>query len=300
MRILLDCRPLLVAGADSERTQIFLAAAAGLSRDKGVEWVLAGDDALRSSGVELSLSGGVEIVVARAVPGRIGWKLWNDRTIPRLAKKYGVDRVLLPDKMEILVWPSRNVVVLSMEEREEVKREHAGGKEYFLADVGAAGEEGIVQLLKSFSLFKKRQRSNMQLILFSDGALSAVLKEKLDTYKYRQDVHWVEGRARWASLAGAAYALLFPFRPIGLGRLVLDAWQSEVPVIVGRDAGWPDWLGENVLYADVAGDAGLLAAQLMVIYKDEGMRRQLIEKGKAAVGGFSEERSLAALWAGIQ
>ena len=202
-----------------------------------------------------------------------------------------------PEKIVSLsAWPAETAAPLSADERERTKREYAAGKEYFLADAATADAEGIVQLLKSFSLFKKRQLSNLQLVLTGQKPLpESELTSRLETYKYRQDIHWYAETNAEIRLTGAAYALLFPFEKKTLGVPVLNAWAAEVPVIIGKETGVTEWAGDGVLVADRK-DPASLAGHLMSVYKDEQLRRRLIEKGRSGVAAFDLRQSLALVW----
>jgi len=374
MRILLDCRPLLLAGSDSERSHFIFSIVAALGRDKGIEWVFVTDPSTSSAG--LPVLAGSSVIVRRVFPGRIGWRLWYDRTLPRLAKKNNADLLMLtggisaaagtvpqclwmPEQadpsaggdylslyprrlgdslrraalvfcfsaadrswlegqlrrtkdehsvsggakrgdgqklVDLPAWPSGKATPLATDERERIKQAYAAGKEYFLADAAMADADGVVQLLKSFSLFKKRQHSNLQLILTGrKPPPESELNSRLETYKYRQDIHWYEDINVETRLADAAYALLFPFEKKTLGFPLLNAWAAEVPVIVGKGAGLTEWAGDGVLVADPK-DAASLAGHLMSVYKDEQLRRGLIEKGRSGVSAFDMQRSLALVW----
>ena len=364
MLILLDCRPLIVEGLDSERTRLIFSAAAALSREKAVKWLFLADQTYLPHLIP-DLAGS-SVLVRRAFPGRIGWRLWYDRVIPRLARKHQVDWIMLtggvaaasatipqclwmperanpaegrgylplyagrlreslmrvsllfcfsaadrswlkgqvvgmdPDKFGVVsAWPSEVAAPLSTAEKEAIKQQYAGGKEYFLADVVESDEEGITQLLKSFSLFKKRQLSNLQLILTgSKPSPESKLSQRLETYKYRQDIHWCEPADGEGRLAGAAYALLFPFQRKTLGIPVLNAWKAEVPVIIEKNSGFGDMAGEGVLVAD-KGDPASLAGHLMAIYKDEELRKDLIGKGRSRAAAYSPEQTLTEIAAAL-
>ncbi|MBS1662334.1 MAG: glycosyltransferase [Bacteroidetes bacterium] len=192
-------------------------------------------------------------------------------------------------------WPSEAAGPLDSAEKDIFKQTHTQGKEYFWADVEATDEEGIVRLLKSFSLFKKRQLSNLQLVLAGSRLRQeGSLKKLLDTYKYRQDLHWwplAEGK-------GAAYAQLFPFKKKTVGIPLLDAWKAEVPVVIGSETGLQELAGDGALVADM-NDPASMAGHLMVLYKDEKLRRSLIEKASARLPAFDARLSMDQLWAGL-
>jgi glycosyltransferase involved in cell wall biosynthesis len=363
MLILMDCRPLFAEGSGVERSRFILSAAAAIGRQRGVQWLLLVDGTngheqlLKWMGVS-ALPAGFSLITRNALPGTTGWRIWYDWLIPRLAKKYRADAVVLTggiaaakttipqvlwmpvnaanggeylplysrrlkesltraslvfcfsgtdkdslgggDKFVVLsAWPSQEAPPLSADEREAIKQTYSTGKEYFLADVSASGEENITQLLKSFSLFKKRQLSNLQLILAGGDSLPETgLQQRLETYKYREDVSWTQQGEAEEKLAAAAYAFLFPYPSKTLGVPVLNAWRSEVPVIIGNNPGLLQWAGDAVLVAEMEEPASL-AAQMMTIYKDERLRRELIEKGGARVAEYRPQRSLDAIWDGL-
>ena len=185
---------------------------------------------------------------------------------------------------------------LAGEERERIKGQFAGGREYFFVDAMAASEEEVIRLLKAFSLFKKRQLSNLRLLV--SGWLTPGLRVKLETYKYRDEVSFFETRAADDRLMDAAYAALFPFEGDSLGMGLLRAWQTGVPAFVKADGRMREIAGDAALGV-MDGDPGSLAAQLMSVYKDESLRAALIGKGTARLTAFDGGRQLAEVWKAI-
>jgi glycosyltransferase involved in cell wall biosynthesis len=370
MLILLDGRPLQYAGPGSERSRYILVAAAALARDKGVKWLFVVDHTFRPGMLD-GISGD-SVLVRRALPGSFGWRWWYDRQIPRLARQYHADMVMLtggitaksagvpqclwmpenanPDENgNRRLYPSiyrarlaaslqRAAVIfcftgrdrnwlagyrpgleeklfvlptvpedagtkgpLSDAEKEEIKRTFVRGREYFLADLAGAGEKEVMNLLKAFSLFKKRQQSNMQLLLTGGiNGSTETIRQRLETYKYREDVHWQEDRstAEGGRVSRAAYAALLLFDGQTLGAPLLNAWTAGVPVIAADGGLLQEIAGDAALLAD-AGDPASLAAQLMRIYKDENGRMDLIRRGFDRRGAYSRRGSIDALWEGV-
>jgi glycosyltransferase involved in cell wall biosynthesis len=210
------------------------------------------------------------------------------------------DGAAIADKILVIPPAADEHPPLPVGEKEKIKESYAEGKEYFFTAVSGVGQGEVVELLKAFSLFKKRQRSNMQFVLAGkDPASDKELAGRLATYKYRQDIHWVghPSEAEWVRLAGASYAIVFPFDRDSLGTRILNAWKAGVPVITTVVAGLPDGV-DAVLYVQ-PGDPASLAGQLMLIYKDESLRNSLIEQGMKHGQSFSWERSAAIVWEGI-
>jgi glycosyltransferase involved in cell wall biosynthesis len=350
MLILLDCRPLLITGPESEKSHLIFSVVSALARDPELQWLL-----VAAPNDRLPDLPGIRVIRQRVLPGKLGWRLWYDAQLPRLAKKHKAGGVMTtggvtaktplsqflwmperPGSKESRAYPlyagrlvetlrragtlfcysdrdrdwltgrdgcvaEKGIVLhpspapsaapLSVSGREEAKAEFAGGREYFLAEAAAAGEEGVVHLLKAFSLFKKRQHSNLQLVI--KGAEGGM--KPLETYKYREDVHWCSpSMAGDGRLMAGAYAYLFLFEGNSLGRPILDAWKSAVPVIGRAGGAWQDLAGDAMLNVDGA-DPAALAAHLMSVYKDEQLRSRLIGRGLARVGDFHPERTIDAV-----
>ncbi|HMH22587.1 MAG TPA: glycosyltransferase [Puia sp.] len=192
---------------------------------------------------------------------------------------------------------------LPLEEKETVKKEYAQGKEYFLTIAENARPGELVSLLKAFSGFKKRQQSNMQLVLIRMGAGRGIVfpDGRLDTYRYRQDVHVYDNfpEQEMPGLVAASYAFVAPFRGEGLGLPVLNAWKAGVPVITTVTGFPPGSAGDRVLYAQ-PDDPASLAGQLMLLYKDEGMRSALIGKALSQALPVGWEQAAIKVWNGIE
>lgn len=201
----------------------------------------------------------------------------------------------------LFVAPDRVTVSLTGPEREEVKSRYAGGKEYFFALVSGKGHGDMLNVLKAFSLFKKRQQSNMQLVVAVGSAGSGESwQEKMSTYKYREAVHIYDrlGEEAREVLAAAAYAVLSAVDADDLGARLLSAWQAGVPAILRTGSPLIEMAGEGALYADPV-DAAALAGQLMSIYKDEVLRGQLVASGYSRLRSFEPDRPVMAVWEGM-
>lgn len=443
MRIMLDCRPLQLAGSDSEKYRLIVSAAAVLSGDEAVEWLLLVDHTYRpgslpglvsdqpaarpaAAGLFSALSGTlpvspvpavagssmvttgpapsgipahrVRLLSARSLPGPLGWKLWYDWQLPRLVKRHTPDLLMLtggvtakPSGARQYVWmpvfanpkeavaipagsavpiyaarlgnsvrqaetifcfsekdrnwlagrghiDAANILVvrpaaspgirpLPVSDKEAIKQRYTGGKEYFFVpaagtQAGAgAGEDQVIQLLKAFSLFKKRQRSNLQLVLA--GTQTGSLRQRLETYKYRGDLHWIGagapdpaagigatdsmtgnsptvmsaagiGAASPDEILSAAYAVLFPFEDGSLGTTLLNAWKAGIPALVTRGSRLRELVDDAAVIAGID-DPAALAGYMMSVYKDESQRNALIEKGTSRLPGLDPSPSLAAI-----
>lgn len=191
---------------------------------------------------------------------------------------------------------SPRFVPLPYEAKKVIKDKYTAGKEYFIYTGLIGTDSNLLNLLKAFSLFKKRQQSGIRLLLA--GETDQKDKEfvaSLASYKYREEVV-VTGsldRSEKAGLVAAAYALIDPSLRVGPGLPALEAAACHVPVIAVT--GQPLLEKEAFLEADTA-DPVDLAAQMMLLYKDENLCKRLIEKARASAKQYSLEDSAARLW----
>jgi glycosyltransferase involved in cell wall biosynthesis len=185
--------------------------------------------------------------------------------------------------------------------RQEIKNSYTEGKEYFLYTGAIHPRKNLLNLLKAFSVFKKRQKSNTKLMLAGRLAWKYdSFVESLKNYKYRQDVvmlGYVDEQAL-VNITGSAYALVYPSLWEGFGVPVLEAMQCGVPVITSSSSPMQEIGADAALYAD-AHNFENIAEQMMRIYKDENLRKELIEKGRMVATHYSWERTAGLLWNSI-
>jgi len=187
--------------------------------------------------------------------------------------------------------------ILSWAEKESVKVRYAAGKEYFIVLVDSPSEN-LIHLLKAFSQFKKRQQSNIRLVFAGAGLKNEQgFLEKMETFKYRSDVHVYDNPDDddTIKLISAAYALVHPFSGDETGAAVLNAFKANVPVIASDKGSLPEIAATAALYANLD-DVELLAGQLMLLYKDEKLRGQLIEKSRLQYQLFNRNESMENLY----
>jgi hypothetical protein len=315
MLILLDCRPLQHAGADNEKVRFLLSCAAGLTAQKGVKWLFL----LNKRAPALSLPEGEKVLTGRSfrIVARTARKYKADlimmtdggsanaTKVPQCSWVFGPPgsgkrldklrmraravfsfREIFPGVHVVNPPPEEAAAPLSVEAREKIKERLAEGKEYFYTEIAGAKSSEVINLLKAFSLFKKRQLSNMKLVLAGEDV---GLTEKLSSYKYRQDVCLCP-RTGVEQLAGA-YAVISLNREGSLGIDVLNAWKAGVPVIAAEES-------EAVLRVP-AGDPAPLADGLKSLYKDETLRNELIGKGARRVAGLSLGAAVGTIWDAI-
>lgn len=214
-----------------------------------------------------------------------------------------IQRYSVADKKITVLYPAADEKYqpINWEQREQVKTTYAAGKEYFLFSGIIHAQTNLVNLLKAFSLFKKWQKSNMQLIIAITTTTDATTFIKsLQTYKHKADVLLLKDATEdeLCSITAAAYAFVTPALFNDNTSILLNALQCGVPVIAGNTLSNTEIFGEAVLYAD-CNDVKELADKMMLLFKDEDMRRAFINKGLQQVKQYNGDSSANLLWKNI-
>lgn len=191
---------------------------------------------------------------------------------------------------------------INNEAKATIKNKYTDGKEYFIYAGSIHPRKNLITLLKAFSVFKKRQQTNMKLVLAGRLAWQYESFEKdLKSYKYRNDVvltGYVE-EAVLAEIIGAAYGLVYPSFFEGFGVPVLEAMRCDVPVITSADSAMQEIAKDAALYADANSHTDI-ANKMMLLYKDENLRKELILKGRQIVKQYSWDKTATLLWQSIE
>ena len=204
-----------------------------------------------------------------------------------------------PEKIDVVFSAAKDIFhPLNEEEKKEIKNKYTDGKEYFIYAGAIHPRKNLMNLLKAFSIFKKRQQTNMKLILTGRLAWKyESFTKSLKTYKYRDDVLMTGyvPEDELVKIIGAAYGLVYPSLWEGFGVPVLEAMQCDVPVITSSHSSMQEIAKDAALYADATSYTDI-AGQMMLLYKDENLRRQLIEKGRQTAGQYSWDKTADLLW----
>ncbi len=176
------------------------------------------------------------------------------------------------------------------EEKEIIKEKYSEGKAYFLFSGEIDQRSNLINLLKAFSFFKKRQKSNMMLLI--TGNAGEAFKKELSTYKFRNDVLLLEKMALedLAKITAAAYALIYPVVYADFALPVLRAMQCSVPVITSNAGALPGICGDAVLYCK-HDDFKDIAENMMLVFKDEGKANELVLAGNALLPQYQYNNS---------
>lgn len=158
-------------------------------------------------------------------------------------------------------------------------------KKYFLLSGHRWPHKNHILLLKAINTgyFVNRDVE----IVFSGGAreLESWVEDCIGDFR----IHRISFSDQEMSLAYAgAEALVYPSKYEGFGLPVLEAMSCDCPVITCRNSSLEEIGGDAAAY--VAEDDSIELAHILNKMCDDGMRREMIEKGRLQAGSFSWER----------
>lgn len=178
-----------------------------------------------------------------------------------------------------------------------IRARESSNTEYFLSVIDD-DIETFMTLMKAFSKFKKWQQSSMQLILISSNDfLMDDIREKLSSYKYRNDVQLLTEAAddRSDELISAAYSFIYlQKQPVPIPGL-LHIMLNGTPLICQANDEIKEYCGDSVIYT-AANDADSLGDTMLMIYKDENIKSLKAAAGKERALLYKSEEQGKKLW----
>ena len=169
---------------------------------------------------------------------------------------------------------------------------HTGGRPFFASFITSDATEPVMNLMRAFSLFKKRQQTDWKLVIAGDkGGDHRELKRALAAYKYRDDTVLLEATtAEKHMLLRLAYALVQgPDQVLSDAQLLL-ALEHSCPLLLGHSVASQSWLGSTPFFAS-SEELNATAESMMRVYKDEEFRRQLCHASGAKFRSLTLEEA---------
>lgn len=183
-------------------------------------------------------------------------------------------------------------------EQQKIKDEHTEGYDYFLYPVTNTSAEYLITILKALSLFKKRQRSSLKLVLLLKQNIGEYeLIKDFKNYKYRDDVLFIKDTKDISpNLMRSPYAMIY-FCEYAQMDTALKAMYAGVPLITEATS------LNNALFAGVTlhadNNPGSLAEKMMEVYKDEDGRNRLTATGYSFTYKYDAQAAADAIWSGV-
>lgn len=170
----------------------------------------------------------------------------------------------------------------SFAEKEATKTQFSKGEDYFFYIGAIHPRKNIHRLIQAFDLFKKKTGSSVKLLLGGRFAWqTGAIKNAYEQAEFKKDIvllGYLKNEAL-PELIGSALALTYVSLFEGFGVPLLEAMHTETPIITSNVSSMPEVVGDAGLLVDPTSIASIASA-MERIYKEEGLRKDLIEKGK--------------------
>lgn len=225
-------------------------------------------------------------------------------TVSEYSKQDIVTTYRIPSAQIDVVYNGANEIFkpTSKTQQEEFKKACTSKSDFFIFIGTIHPRKNLEHLLLAFDAFKKRQNSEIKLLIVGNQKWwPKELESVYQSMKFKTDVLFM-GRLSDKELAEAlSSSLALTYLPYfeGFGIPILEAFQAETAVITSNVTSMPE----------VAADAALLcnpknveeiAQAMLEISINTIKRKTLIERGKVRKQDFSWQKSANLLWSSIE
>ncbi len=211
-----------------------------------------------------------------------------------IATTYGVE----PAKIDVVYDGAHsNYRPHSEEEKTSIRTRFTHGSPYIIFISTILKRKNLANLLTAFDKVKQHDQRGLKLVVIGSRVWwQDELADAYDHMEHRSDVLML-GRVEPADLSAllsASEALVYPSYFEGFGIPILEAMYAETAVIASNTTSMPEVGGDAVLYIDPSNSDDI--AHAIEQLEDDGLRHQLIEKGRRQRQKFSWDRTANLLW----
>lgn len=191
-----------------------------------------------------------------------------------------------------------NYQPLSEIEKNEIRTKYTQGQPYFLYLGSIHPRKNIPNLLRAFEAFKQQCDSPLKLVLAGRMAWkTGEVGDLLATLACKEDIiflGYVENEIL-PKVVAAAYALTYVSLFEGFGIPLLEAMYCDVPSITSNCSSMPEVVGDAGLLAN-PNDVASISQQMLRLWSEDGLREDLIQKGKIQRQKFSWDLTAEKMW----
>ena len=191
---------------------------------------------------------------------------------------------------------------LTADEITATRQQFSDGKPYFFFVGSMHPRKNIKRLIEAYTSF--RQKSNCDYKLILAGSIwwsKSSMEEAYNTSPFKNDIVFT-GRLSDEDLKkvlGSAFALSFVPIFEGFGLPIVEAFQSEVPVICSNTTSMPEVAGDAAILIDPFSVESIVAG-MQKMFDDTALRNRLLQLGKLQKQKFTWDRTALLLWESVE
>ena len=178
-------------------------------------------------------------------------------------------------------------------EQVATREKYSAGQPYFFYNGAIHPRKNIARLIAAFNHFKQQSGAPVKLLLAGRLAWNTeAVSEAVAQSPFRSDIHLLGyvPEAELPGLLGAALALTYVSLSEGFGLPLVEAMQSDVPVLAADATALPEVAGDAALLVNPLSEEEIAAA-LLRLWQDEALRHELIARGRARREAFSWDQA---------
>ena len=225
-------------------------------------------------------------------------------TVSNFSKQDIINHYNVPDEKIDVVYNGANPTFHSIdnEDKELVKQKYSQGKDYFVY-VGALNpRKNLQRMFTAFDNFKEQTKSDIKYVVVGEKMYwSEDIKNSYNAMKHKDDVIFL-GRLEPEELndvVGSAIALTYASTFEGFGIPIVEAFYAETPVITSNVTSLPEVAGDAALLVDPFNIDSITEA-MTKLATDEGLKKDLIKKGRVRKEFFTWDNTAENLWKSIE
>ncbi|MBA3648170.1 MAG: glycosyltransferase family 4 protein [Chitinophagales bacterium] len=203
-----------------------------------------------------------------------------------------------PEKIDVVYNGSNEMFKpLTIPEQQVVRDQFTRGRSYFIYAGAIQPRKNLIKLFLAFDMFKKKIRSDIKLVIagrnWNYHEASAVHSQM----QFSDDVIFPGHltRSDLSRLMAASMGLIYISLFEGFGIPIIEAMNCNVPVITSNVSSMPEVAGNAALFADPH-SIDDIALKMEMLYTDEFLRKELVEKGKVQSQKFTWQQTADGLY----
>jgi glycosyltransferase involved in cell wall biosynthesis len=171
---------------------------------------------------------------------------------------------------------------LNFSQKKEKNAQNTEGPLFFLFVGAVHPRKNVHRLIQAFDLFKKKVKSNVQLVLCGRFAWqTGAVKSAYDAATFKQDIifkGYVEDE-EVVKLTASALAVTYVSLFEGFGVPLLEAMNCDTPIITSNVSSMPEVVGEAAILVNPE-SIEAIADAMQAVFDNDNLREKLIEHGR--------------------